>query len=36
MKELRSEIEIEAPTERVWGVLTDFAAYPEWSPLYVE
>ena len=32
MKELRSEIEIEAPTERVWGVLTDFAAYPEWNP----
>jgi len=32
VKELRSEIEIEAPTERVWGVLTDFAAYPEWNP----
>ena len=32
MKELRSEIEIEAPTERVWRVLTDFAAYPEWNP----
>ena len=32
MKELRSEIEIEAPAERVWQVLTDFAAYPEWNP----
>jgi hypothetical protein len=32
VKELRSEIEIEAPPERVWGVLTDFAAYPEWNP----
>ncbi len=32
MKELHSEIEIEAPPERVWGVLTDFAAYPEWNP----
>jgi hypothetical protein len=32
VKELRSEIEIEAPTERVWRVLTDFAAYPEWNP----
>jgi len=32
VKELRSEIEIEAPIERVWRVLTDFAAYPEWNP----
>ena len=32
MKELRSQIEIEAPAERVWQVLTDFAAYPEWNP----
>jgi hypothetical protein len=29
---LRSQIEIEAPAERVWHVLTDFAAYPEWNP----
>ena len=32
MKELRSHIEIEAPAARVWQVLTDFAAYPEWNP----
>ena len=32
MKELRSEIEVEASAERVWRVLTDFAAYPEWNP----
>ena len=32
MKELRSEIEIEAPAERVWQVLTDFVTYPEWNP----
>ncbi|MBA3492031.1 MAG: SRPBCC domain-containing protein [Rubrobacteraceae bacterium] len=32
MKELRSQIEIESPAERVWQVLTDFAAYPEWNP----
>ncbi len=32
MKELRSHIEIEASAERVWQVLTDFAAYPEWNP----
>jgi len=32
VKELRSQIEIEAPAARVWQVLTDFAAYPEWNP----
>jgi hypothetical protein len=32
VKELRSQIEIEASAERVWQVLTDFAAYPEWNP----
>jgi hypothetical protein len=30
--ELRTEIEIEAAPERVWQVLTDFAAYHEWNP----
>jgi uncharacterized protein YndB with AHSA1/START domain len=28
MRELLSEIEIAAPPERVWEVLTDFEAYP--------
>jgi hypothetical protein len=32
MRELRREIEIEAPPERVWSVVSDFAAYPEWNP----
>jgi hypothetical protein len=32
MKELRSEIEIEAPAERVWQVLSDFASFPHWNP----
>jgi hypothetical protein len=32
MKELHSEIEIQAPAERVWQALTDFAAFPEWNP----
>jgi hypothetical protein len=32
MRELRSEIDIAAPPERVWAVLTKFEAYPEWNP----
>ena len=32
MKELRSEIEIEASAERVWQLLTDFADFPHWNP----
>jgi len=32
MKELHSEIEIAASAERVWGILTDFASYPQWNP----
>jgi hypothetical protein len=32
MRVLRTEIEIDAPSERVWEVLTDFGAYPEWNP----
>jgi hypothetical protein len=32
MKEIHTEIEINAPAEKVWQVLTDFAAYPEWNP----
>jgi hypothetical protein len=32
MKELHSEIEIEASAERVWQVLTNFAAFPQWNP----
>jgi uncharacterized protein YndB with AHSA1/START domain len=32
MKELHSEIEIAASAERVWDILTDFAACPQWNP----
>jgi uncharacterized protein YndB with AHSA1/START domain len=32
MKELHSEIVIDASPERVWDVLTDFATYPQWNP----
>ena len=30
--ELFTEIEINATSEKVWQVLTDFASYPEWNP----
>ena len=30
--ELWSKIEIAAPPERVWEILTAFAAYPDWNP----
>ena len=32
MRELRREIEIDAPPERVWAVVSDLVAYPEWNP----
>ena len=32
MKELRSEIEIQASAERVWQQLTDFTSFPLWNP----
>jgi hypothetical protein len=32
VRELRREIDIDAPPERVWAVVTDFASYPEWNP----
>jgi hypothetical protein len=32
MKSIRSEIDIDAPAARVWDLLTDFAAYPDWNP----
>ncbi len=32
MNELHSEIEIDAPAELVWHLLTAFASYPRWNP----
>lgn len=32
MKELRTEISITAPPDRVWHLLTDFASFPQWNP----
>jgi hypothetical protein len=35
MQTLDAAIEIEAPAERVWEVITDFAAYPQWNPFII-
>ena len=32
MKELRTEIEIQASDKRVWQLLTDFTNFPQWNP----
>ncbi len=32
MRELRSEIDIDAPPEAIWEVLTDFETFPQWNP----
>lgn len=34
MSAIHTEIDINAPSERVWAVLTDFEAYPQWNPLF--
>ena len=35
MKQLHTEVLIEASPEQVWAVLTDFARYSEWNPFLV-
>ena len=32
MKQICAAIEINASAERVWHILTDFAAFPRWNP----
>jgi len=32
MNELHTEIGIQAPAERLWQILTDFATFPQWNP----
>ena len=35
-KQLRTQITIDATPERVWQVLTDFDAYPQWNPFMTQ
>ena len=34
MNEVRTEISIEAPVERIWELLADLSLYPHWNPLF--
>jgi hypothetical protein len=36
MKTMPATIQIDAPPEAVWAVLTDLSSYPEWNPLFRE
>src|SRR4029450_13975460 len=36
MRTISATIDIDAPPERVWEVLVDFSAYPEWNPFMRE
>jgi hypothetical protein len=35
MQTLDASTEIDAPAERVWQIVSDFAGYPEWNPFIV-
>ncbi len=35
-KQIVAEIIIDAPVEKIWGILTDFNQYSEWNPFIVK
>ena len=36
MKTIETQIVIEAPPSKVWGILTDFPAMSAWNPLHAD
>jgi hypothetical protein len=36
MREILTEIEINASAEKVWSVLSDFERFPEWNPFVIK
>lgn len=32
MREIRTEIIIAAPIEKIWAILINFSSYPRWNP----
>jgi len=34
MREIRTEVTLAAPAERIWALLTDCSLYPQWNPLF--
>lgn len=35
-KDIRTEIEINAPAEKVWRILSDFENFPKWNPFVIK
>jgi hypothetical protein len=35
-RQLRAAVDVAAPQDVVWRILTDFTSYPEWNPFIVE
>ena len=35
MREIRTQIDINAPAEKIWSILMDFDKYPEWNPFII-
>jgi hypothetical protein len=36
LKRLTTNIEINAPSDKVWNILVDFDAYPDWNPFITQ
>ena len=36
MTRVETQVEIDAPAERIWAILIDFPAYGEWNPFITE